>query len=399
MQHVMPRRVLTDRFCQAAKPAEGEVQTDYYDADRKGLALRVSGRSKTWTYIYMWRGKRHRLGLGTYPATSLARAHTRVDEARAAIEDGRDPRSMFAKPETLRAICEEWIDREADRLRTGEDRKARLERLVYPTLGDLPIDDIRRSDIVRWLDRVEDENGPAAADQALAFVRRVFNWYATRNDDFRSPIVRGMSRTKPRERARQRTLTDDEIRTVWAVAGEAEAFGRLVRFLLLTGARRTEAAGMHWAELDGAEWTLPAARNKTKVDLLRPLSKLAVATLPDRGTGPFVFSTDDGHTAISGYSKLKQDFDKASGVTGYTLHDLRRSARSLMSRAGVPTDHAERCLGHVIPGVRGVYDRHDFRDEKGRAYEALARQLDFIIHRRVLSVTLRRVPREADANG
>jgi hypothetical protein len=398
----MPRRVLTDRFCQTAKPAEGEVQTDYYDADRKGLALRVSARSKTWTYIYVWSGNRRRLVLGTYPATSLARAHTRVDEARAAIEDGRDPRALFARPETLRSICEEWIEREADGLRTGADRKTRLERLVYPTLGDRAIADIRRSEIVRWLDTIEDESGPTAADQALAFVRRVFNWYATRNDDFRSPIVRGMARTKPSQRARARILTDDELRTVWSTAEGQGAFGRLVRFLLLTGARRTEAAAMPWTELEGEDWTLPAARNKTKVDLLRPLSKAALATLGPKAEGPFVFSTDGGHTPISGYSKLKQEFDNAVAVQlgqqmpNWRLHDLRRACRSLMSRAGVASDHAERCLGHVIPGVRGVYDRHDFREEKVRAYEALARQIDFIVHRRMISVTLRR--REAEAN-
>ena len=400
----MPKRELTDRFIAHTKPEPGAVQTDYYDDAYPGLALRVSGRSKAWTYFFSWGGRRVRWTFGTYPATSLAKAHTLFDEARAALEAGRDPRAAVAKPETLRSICEEWIEREADGLRTGADRKVRLERLVYPTLGERPIADIRRSEIVRWLDTIEDGNGPTAADQALAFVRRVFNWYSTRNDDFRSPIVRGMTRTKPRERARARVLSDDELRTVWRVAEGPSVFGRFVRFLLLTGARRTEAAAMSWAELDGADWTLPGARNKTKVDLLRPLSKAALMMLGEKGNGPFVFSTDSGHTPISGFSKLKADFDKAVTAElgepkpNFSLHDLRRTARSLMSRAGVPSDHAERCLGHVIPGVRGVYDRHEYRDEKARAYETLSRQLDFIVHRRLIAVT-RRVRAEAAADG
>jgi integrase len=406
----MSRRELTDRFCLSAKAAEGQAQTDYWDAGCKGLALRVSSTgAKTWTFVFAWGGKRPRMRLGAYPATSLARAHTLAEEARADLEAGRDPRA--AKGETLKAICEEWATRESASLRTGEDRKARLKRLVYPDLGDRPIADIRRSEIVRLLDGIEDESGPAAADQALAFMRRVFNWHASRSDDFRSPILPGMARTKPRERARARILADDEIRIVWLTAEGQGAFGRLVRFLLLSGARRTEAAGMPWAELDGAEWTLPGPRNKAKLDLLRPLPQAALAVLgtkPDDGAG-FAFSTDDGATALSGFSKFKSEFDEAvlaelrksnpeaQPIPNWTLHDLRRTTRSLMSRAGVPSDHAERCLGHVIGGVRGAYDRHEYRDEKAKAYEALARLVEFIVRRRIISVSLRR--RETQRNG
>src|SRR5262249_49507886 len=157
----------------------------------------------------------------------------------------------------------------------------------------------------------------------------------------------------PKERARERTLTDDEIRAVWAAAeGDTGPFGAFVRFILLTGARRSEAADMAWSELDDGIWTLPGSRNKTKGDLVRPLNRRATAVLP-AGVGKFVFSTD-GSTPISGFSKFKATFDKACGVADWTLHDLRRTARTLMSRAAVNSDIAERCLGHVMPGVRGI---------------------------------------------
>jgi integrase len=409
----MPRRVLTDRFCQHAKAAEGEAQTDFYDDDYPGLALRVSARTKAWRYHFIRSGGRVQWTFGTYPATSLAKARTIVDEARVAIEDGRDPRTVFAKPETLKAICEEWADREAAGLRTGDTRKATLERLVYPTLGDRPINDIRRSEIVRLLDRVEDESGPAAADKTLAFIRRVLNWHASRSDDFRTPIVPGMSRTKPRERARARTLTDDEIRVVWKVSLALGTFGRLVRFLLLTSARRNEGAQATWGEIDGSDWTLPAARNKTKVDLIRPLSKAALETLPEKPKGANeaapVFSTD-GKNPISGFSKFKLEFDKAvtaelrkhdpnaEPMPNWTLHDLRRTARSLMSRAKVPTDHAERVLGHVIGGIRGVYDLYEYRDEKRDALAALARLIDRIIAGQPTELRLVRITRDADTS-
>jgi integrase len=182
-----------------------------------------------------------------------------------------------------------------------------------------------------------------------------------------------MARTKPSERARERVLTDDELRQVWQYASDHGVYGSYLRFLLLTAARRSEVAGMTWAEINGGDWTLPAARNKTKLDLVRPLSRAAQDILEGlpKAVG-FVWSSNGGARAISDFGGFKRELDAASGVKGWRLHDLRRTARSLMSRAGVPSDHAERCLGHVIPGVRGIYDRHQFHREKAQAYEALA---------------------------
>ena len=216
------------------------------------------------------------------------------------------------------------------------------------------------------------------ATQTLAIVRKVMNWHTTRSDDFLSPIVRGMARTDRSEQARDRILSDDELRAIWKA--EMGLFSDYVRFLLLTAARRIEAAQMSWAELHGSDWTLPARRNKTGVDLLRPLSRQAKAILSALPkTGEFVWSANGGAKPIAGFSKMKRRLDKAAGVRDYTLHDLRRTARSLMSRAGVPSDHAERCLGHVIGGVRGVYDRHEYHREKAQAFEALASLIDRIV--------------------
>jgi integrase len=369
------KRLLTDRFCAGAKPRDGDVQTDYFDTQVSGLALRVSEARKTWTLHCTLGNKRRRLTFGTYPAISLSGARTRADEAKATIAGGHDP--GFSAAETLRDICELYLAREGGKLRSAEWRKRLLDRHVYPTLGSRPIAEVKRSEIVRLLDVVEEGSGPSMATQTLALVRKIMNWHASRTDDFVSPVVRGMARTKPNEQARDRMLTDDEIRRVWAVNNGV--FSHYVRFLLLTAARRNEASEMEWAEVDGSDWTLPAARNKTKLDLVRPLSPAARKIIEDLAkAGPFVFTTN-GTTPISNFSQFKRRLDKASGTKGWVLHDLRRTARSLMSRAGVPTDHAERCLGHVIGGVRGVYDRHEYHREKAQAFEALAGLIERIV--------------------
>jgi integrase len=112
--------------------------------------------------------------------------------------------------------------------------------------------------------------------------------------------------------------------------------------------------------------------------------------LPQIDDCDFAFSTD-GKTPISGFSTFKKEFDKsvleelrkqdakAKPLPNWTLHDLRRTGRSLMSRAGVPSDHAELCMGHVIGGVRETYDRYEYREEKARAYEALAALIERIL--------------------
>jgi integrase len=275
-----------------------------------------------------------------------------------------------------------------------DQREAILKRLVYPVIGSKVINKLKRSDIVSLLDKIEDEQGAAMADGALMVVRRICNWHAARDDDFRSPIVRGMTRTDPAKRSRERTLTDDEIRVVWKTAEKIAAgglpatpgiqmFAKLVQFILLTGVRRNEGARMVRQERTGVDWLIPAARVKGKREFLIPLSKTALSllqTIPvigDEKSGP-VFTTD-GERPLAAYTQFKRPFDKLCGVKEWTIHDLRRTVRSLMSRAGVPPDHAERAIGHVIGGIRGIYDRHEFYNEKKLAFEALAGLLERIL--------------------
>jgi hypothetical protein len=232
---------LTDRFVAGAKVT---TRTDYFDETATGLALRVSETgAKNWTFNYTLDGKRVRLTLGAYPAVSVAAARAKAVGARTELASGHDPRQSLANGDSFRSVCEDYLAREGHRLRTADRRKATLERLVYPALGARPIADIRRSEIVRLLDEIEDQNGPVMADRTLEIIRKVMNWYATRNDEFRPPIIKGMARTKSKDRARKRVLSDEELRRVWRAANGGQ-FGRLVRFILLTATRLSEPADL-----------------------------------------------------------------------------------------------------------------------------------------------------------
>jgi integrase len=378
---------LTPAFVASATANPGVDRSIFWDENLPGFGLVVTAGGHK-SYVIQYRAGPTSRRMAIDGVLSLDRARKEAKARLGEVARGGDPlgerrKAIVRERDTLRAVATEYLKREGKKLRSADQRQAILDRLVYPKMGARQIGEIKRSEIVRLLDHVEDERGPVMADQTLAILRRIMTWHAGRSDEFNSPIVRGMARTKPKERERGRILSDAELRAVWhAAEGHAGPWGRFIKFLLLTATRRNEAARMTRDELSGTDWLIPGRRYKTKGDVLLPLSKAAqavLASLPRIEKCSYVFTTD-GRSPISGFSKFKRTFDQACGVSGWRLHDLRRSARSLMSRAGVPSDHAERALGHVIGGVRGVYDRHRYHGEMAHAFEALAAQIDRIVN-------------------
>jgi integrase len=376
---------LTPAFVAAAVAESGKDRSVYWDETLPCFGVMVTAGGHR-SYVVQYRNaqgiSRRKTIAG---ALSLDKARGEARKIVGDVARGIDPLAEERKKEhaarnTLRSVAEAFLAREGKRLRSIKQRRATFERVIFPALGSRPIDAIRRSEIVGWLDKVEDERGPGSAHQALTYLSRLFNWHASRDDEFRSPIVRGMGRINASERARTRVLSDDELRAMWKAASPTHPYRAMLRFILLTATRRDEAASMTRDELVNGNWTIPAARYKGKHDHLIPLSITALALLDSiPNVGRYVFAVS-GTGPLGGFSNLKAAFDESCGVTGWRLHDLRRTARSLMSRAGVDADIAERCLGHVVGGVRGIYDRHEYRDEKLRAFEALAAQIERIVN-------------------
>jgi integrase len=292
------------------------------------------------------------------------------------------------KGETFAQVAANWTKRhvEGNGLRSAPGIGRLLKLHVLPTWGDREFTSIRRSDVAALLDHVEDEHSPRQADLVLAVVRGIMNWFATRNDDYNPPIVRGMGRDKAAPRAR--ILSDDELRAVWKATEGAGAFNGIIRLCLYTAQRSRKVAAMKWSDitLDG-EWLIPREpREKaTAGSLVLPEVALAIVKAQPRiAENPYVFASPQGNNKwLSGFGKAKANLDaKLPGMKPWTIHDLRRSARSLLSRAGVSTEHSERVLGHAIPGIQGVYDRHAYREEKADALARLAALIDAIVHPR-----------------
>ena len=266
---------------------------------------------------------------------------------------------------------------------------------------------MRRSHVAEMLDWIEDEAGPVMADRTRAYLRKALSWYAERDDRFNltAIFVRVKPRANPKERARARVLSDGEIRIIWSLLGKAGTFGALLKVLLLTAQRRDEVARMSRKEIaeDGI-WTIPAERYKTKKSNFVPLSRAALALTeaqPKIKECDYVFASG-AKTPFTGFGKSKAKLDEAvleamkkqatvgakvEPIPNWTLHDLRRTAKTLMVRAGVRPDISERVLGHVIAGVEGTYDRHTYADEKRDALEKLAGMIERILNPTPSNVT------------
>lgn len=369
----------------------------------RGLGVRVTAAgAKSFVLNYRIGRREFRYTIGQWPDWSVLKAVKEARELRQRVDRGENPLADRAPPaatDTVAEMLDEFLKRHVrDNLRSASYTERTIERLIKPRIGKLGIYEFRRLDVVRMLDEIADERGPVMADRTLAILRKACNWHATRDEEFDPPIVKGMARTKPKERKRKRNLADSEIREVWASLESADVpacYPAYVKSLLLTATRRSEAAKMNTIEIEGDLWTVPGERYKTKLDHVIPLTAQARALIGSKpegfkGNSWFVFSSTGGGKPFSGFSKAKKALDaeiaarraadNREPMPRWTLHDLRRTARSLMSRAKVSADHAERVLGHVIGGVRETYDRHEYLEEKREALAKLAAMIDRILN-------------------
>jgi integrase len=371
-----------------------------------GVRITASG-ARAFILNYRLRGREHRFTIGAWPDWSALKAVREARNLRQRIDRGEDPlkdRAPIPTTKSVSSVIDDFMTRYVRNkerpLRSADQIQSAFDRLVKPRIGKIGVYELRRSHVAEMLDKVEDEAGPVQADRVRAYLRKALSWYAERDDEFNlnAAFVRVGARANPKERARSRVLSDDELRVLWPLLGGTGTFGALLKTLLLTAQRRDEVANMTWTEM-GPEgiWTIPAERYKTKRSNHVPLSNAArtIIEAQQRIDGcDYVFPSRT-KTPFSGFGKSKTRLGKAvllymqkraakgaevQPLPNWTLHDLRRTAKTLMVRAGVRPDISERVLGHVISGVEGTYDRHSYEDEKRDALEKLAAMIERILN-------------------
>jgi integrase len=374
----MAAKVLTARSVETAKPKlqNGKpVRTEIPDAGSPGLYLVVQATgTRSWALRYRNQGKPAKLTLGNAGAGGLTLAAARVAAAKARhqLEQGAVPAPVSLAPhdDRIETQVAAFLTKHAAKNRTAATTEAIFNRLVLPVWHGRAVQDIRRRDVIDLVERIADERGGVMANRTLSALSKFFNWLVGRDVLETSPAV-GVERPH-KEVARERVLTDSELRALWLACDGDGPFGAAVQFALLVGARRNEVSRMTWGELDEERWTwkLPKQRSKNGHEHEIALSSQAWALLtamPRCAGCDYVFSAD-GRGPIAGWTKPKARFSTRAGLeeADWRLHDLRRTCASGMQALGIAVPVIEKALNHksgTFRGITGTYQRHTYTDE------------------------------------
>ena len=397
---------LTDAKLKGMRPpAAGQVEIS--DAQVPGLRIRM-GASGAQTFILRKRvgGRVRNITVGRYgPRFTLAEARRKARSILSDIDAGKDPTTTLPTPrrkgagaETIVGMLPEYLASKSGKRSVGEMKRI-LEGYVVPAIGDRLADAVTRADVTRLVDDIA-ARAPVQARAVHAQLSAFYTWAMPRLDRLQFNPCRDAGRpAKPK--ARDRILTDAELRALWLVAdAEPLPWGPGLKLLILTGQRRDEVFNADRTEFDakGKAWVIPGDRAKNGERHLVPLSKAALAVLADvpeiKGTGKLFPAQGNPDNGPSGFSKAQTRFRASlaaqlkvepDAVPAWSLHDIRRTVATGLQRLGIRLEVTEAVLNHVSgsrSGIVGVYQRHDFAAEKRHALDAWAAEVDRIVNPR-----------------
>jgi integrase len=418
---------LTERKIETLATERGRKDRLIFDDAQRGLAVRVTASGgRTYLCQYTLHGQKWRVPLGSCSALSLADARDAAAAIMGDVAKGRNPvadRKEAAAVErakrarnrlTLRVLIDDWQRQHLTSRRPSYAVAApgALYRAFADELDDAAAD-LDRATVVRALDAIarrlkrngggasDKPRGTAMASRTAAYGRAAFAWAVRRGSVHTNPF-KDLPVAKSTG-TRERVLGDEELAEIWRAAGEAPSpYGTIVRLLILTGQRRGEVAGITWSEVSESleTWTLSGQRTKNGVTHTVPLSApardLLRTLLPEdaveakrvlnqqRAAGALCLP-GAVNTPFSGWSKAKRALDKAiaanraaragkaaAQVVPWSVHDLRRTVATGLQRLGVRLEVTEAVLNHISGsrgGIAGVYQRHDWANEKRAALE------------------------------
>jgi integrase len=410
--------IFSDRALRALTP--NAAATDYRDTQQPGLIARLLPTGAIqFTVRYRWQGKqrRHKLGLYGPDHVTIAKARKAARQTLAAVDAGRDPagerQAQKRTPvDTVDALVEAYLEKYAKpRKRSAAEDERVLRADVLPRWKGRAVRSLTRRDVRDVLDRIVERGSPIAANRTFEIVRRMLNWAVEQDWIEANPASHVKKPAK--EQARDRVLTDDEIRALWRCLShfrrteQKRAPGRkqtpndpddpfcplsprlaaVQKVRLLTAQRGGEVLRMKWADLDldAKRWTIPASDSKNGKPHVVPLTDTVVEILTAQPRRPakddtpgsvYVFGGGGETDVLPAHRIARAGADLASTL-GFEMrsHDLRRTAATLMVRAGVLREHVSRVLNHTPSGPVStrVYDRHSYDPEKRVALETLER--------------------------
>ena len=387
----MPRIRLTKSAIDALPTSKSDVV--YWDAGYPGFGVKVTPKGrKVFIVLYRTAGagsKLRKYTIGPYGRVTLHQARVAAQRIFAAKLEGRDPAAEKREAkrrvvaDRVEDLLEIFISQRLSQNRSGGEIARLLRREMEKAWVGRSIHEINKRDVVELVSAIERRGAPIAANKTLKSIKAFLRWCVGRAILDQSPAENVPLPSK--EIARDRVLDDDELAQVILAARKIGGpYGDIVELLALTGQRREEVARLQWAELDLAQrvWTLPKSRTKNAKAHVVHLSKqsMAVLTRADQ-PGSYGFSLL-GTKPFQEFSRAKRRLDQLSGVTGWRLHDLRRTCVSGMARLGITPHVADKILNHqagTISGVAAVYQRHDFLAERQGALDVWGAHVERIL--------------------
>ncbi len=392
---------LSDTKLKALKP-RGKP---YTLADGEGLYVEVLPARKgdkkasiVWRMRYWLNGRQEKVTIGTYPATSIKKARQTRRAYQTMVEEGRSPmrekqagKTARRNAGTVTSLCEEYYARIVLPKRRHPLRvKSLIDRYIAPKFGSMLVKDVRPLDIDQVLRRVADQ-APTTANDVLHLLKAVFSYGVKRHyAEVNLAANFGIEDAGGTETARNRALSRDELAALLRAMRESANFGRqnelAFKVLLATCTRKSELVLARRVEFDLEDgvWHLPAERTKTRSAIDIPLAPPVVEWIRElmgfAGASEFLLPARNRHkrptispdTLNVALTRLQH------GLEHFTVHDMRRTARTHLAALGVRPDIAERALNHKIKGVEGVYDTYDYFEERRAALTAWANLLTSI---------------------
>jgi integrase len=379
------------------------------DGDGLFLSFRANFANPVWRFRYRFKGKPRVMNLGSYAVLSLADARKTAKELRARVALGYDVATekqerkaeAAAKIEAVKnaATVAKLADEYFERMILGRWKhpnivRSRIDKDIKPSIGHLRVEDVKPLHIDAMLQKIVKRGAPTIANDVLRWSKRIFDYGIKRHMlQYNPASAFDLADAGGKEEARERALTREELASLFEAMRTAPGFSRenllTIKLLLMLAVRKGELTGARWEEfdLDNAVWYLPAERTKTEtaidiplpapaVEALRELRGLACGAawvLPARKAQDRMLPHIHENTLNVALAKVKKAMPD---VPPFTIHDLRRTARTHLAALGVDPHIAERCLNHKIKGVEGVYNRHDYYEERRDALERLAALLE-----------------------
>lgn len=372
---------LSETALKALKPKD----KPYTKADDRGLYVEVFPTGGVvWRYRYRLNGKSEKLTLGKYPALTLKNARIKRDEAAQAAAVGSSPakQKQLAKVAAAEATTVADFGERYFREIVAKDRRditiprRYFDKSIVPAIGSKAVRDVTTEDVRAIIWKKKDEGFDAAAGEVRGVMKRMFDYAITAGLATVNPVLALPMRHVHKAKARERALAPEEIKTFLKAAFESNIrrqFKVGLHLILLTMVRKSELLLARWEHVDfeQAEWHIPAENSKTGKAHIVFLSRQALAlfkelqalaggsdlVMPGRGslTKPFA------HNAINSALKVAL---RGQDIPAFTVHDLRRTASTLLHENGWSSDVVEKALNHTIGGVRGVYNRAEYAQQR-----------------------------------